>query len=173
MHFRMRLVLLLTQLCHQFPAPSSESGERCVHVHIASENSRLQLARIHSVFSRSYLRYLGCVNVLSAAGSAYQGSISSIFSIITVIMMNYDSHHPAFKFSNSKFSTAKSKDEHFQRCWAQQSCGGCLDSLGCSWCPYVSLVFCRRWVPFVNFSLAMMLRFCIYSTIGFCSGEVY
>ncbi|KAL7897524.1 hypothetical protein HDV63DRAFT_258618 [Trichoderma sp. SZMC 28014] len=52
------------------------------------------------------------------------------------MMSSYDSHRPAFEVFNSNFSTAKSMDEKFQRCWAQQSCGGCLNNLGCSWCPY-------------------------------------
>ncbi|KAM6481912.1 hypothetical protein HDV62DRAFT_52977 [Trichoderma sp. SZMC 28011] len=37
---------------------------------------------------------------------------------------------------NGSFSAAENADEHFQRCWAEQGCGGCLNSKGCSWCPY-------------------------------------
>ncbi|KAL7922615.1 hypothetical protein ACQKWADRAFT_74323 [Trichoderma austrokoningii] len=51
-------------------------------------------------------------------------------------MSNYVSHHPALEVFNSNFSTADSMDDHFQQCWAQQSCGGCLDTVACSWCPY-------------------------------------
>ncbi|KAL6906854.1 hypothetical protein GGI43DRAFT_243298 [Trichoderma evansii] len=65
-------------------------------------------------------------------------------------MSNYDARRPAFDAFNSNFSTAKTMDEHFQRCWAQQSCGGCLDSLGCSWCPYTwSCVPNEHTIPFL------------------------
>ncbi|KAL5086163.1 hypothetical protein Trisim1_009650 [Trichoderma cf. simile WF8] len=37
---------------------------------------------------------------------------------------------------NGSFSAAENADEHFQRCWVEQGCGGCLNSKGCSWCPY-------------------------------------
>ncbi|KAL7799129.1 hypothetical protein V8C37DRAFT_148606 [Trichoderma ceciliae] len=51
-------------------------------------------------------------------------------------MRTHDPHHPAIDAFNSNFSAAKTADEHFQRCWVQQSCGGCLSSRGCGWCPY-------------------------------------
>ena len=39
------------------------------------------------------------------------------------------------------FSAGESSQEHFLRCWAHSSCGGCLDSNECSWCPFVSVQF--------------------------------
>ena len=37
----------------------------------------------------------------------------------------------------TNFSLAREDDGHFRRCWAQQTCGGCLDERRCSWCPFV------------------------------------
>ncbi|OAQ63338.1 hypothetical protein VFPPC_16461 [Pochonia chlamydosporia 170] len=36
----------------------------------------------------------------------------------------------------SNFTAAESNHDHLLRCWAQQTCGGCLDTTECSWCPY-------------------------------------
>lgn len=55
-----------------------------------------------------------------------------------LIYKNKMSTYEAFK---ANFSAAETADEHFRRCWAEQACGGCLNSKGCSWCPYVSLYY--------------------------------
>ncbi|PTB78199.1 hypothetical protein M440DRAFT_1187332 [Trichoderma longibrachiatum ATCC 18648] len=47
--------------------------------------------------------------------------------------MSTMSTYNAFK---ANFSAAETADEHFQRCWAEQACGGCLNNKGCSWCPW-------------------------------------
>ncbi|KAL7802401.1 hypothetical protein V8C44DRAFT_294443 [Trichoderma aethiopicum] len=66
-------------------------------------------------------------------------------------MSTYD----AFK---ANFSAAETADEHFQRCWAEQACGGCLNSKGCSWCPYT-------WSCVPNESAIPMLAPAFHKTI--------
>lgn len=39
----------------------------------------------------------------------------------------------------SNFTVAEGDLEHLLRCWSHQNCGGCIDAVQCSWCPYVCL----------------------------------
>ncbi|GJN72977.1 plexin repeat domain-containing protein [Purpureocillium lilacinum] len=42
----------------------------------------------------------------------------------------------ALEAARDNFTVAESDHRHFARCWAHQTCGGCLDETKCSWCPY-------------------------------------
>ncbi|KAL6878690.1 hypothetical protein J3F83DRAFT_250649 [Trichoderma novae-zelandiae] len=65
------------------------------------------------------------------------------------------STYEAFK---ANFSAAETADEHFQRCWAEQACGGCLHRKGCGWCPYT-------WSCVPNESAIPMLAPAFYDNI--------
>lgn len=48
---------------------------------------------------------------------------------------------PRLKHSFVRMLSSDTPSDHFLRCWRQQFCNSCLDQSGCSWCPFVRILY--------------------------------